>query len=229
MHHCPNELVHDCSFEPLIQVFTPMVYTKISNWKLYGILHGEWNFSFVSISPQFLAFEIVRELQVILRTFSRRKFILLSNCRLYIQHNNYGCCLAQFFLWASANTFFFNFIIAKTIILFTEMVNFQVRLFENYICCIIRILIEKRHIIHYYIRLPWFFKRLLNYCCFKMWKSSKWRKCPGRLSENTFSMNNRVFFWKLKQNVLAGAHKKFKCVQHYKIYLLYGQWFLTGN
>ena len=41
-------------------------------------------FSFVSISPQFLAFEIVRELQVILRTFWRSKSILLSNCRLYI-------------------------------------------------------------------------------------------------------------------------------------------------
>ena len=70
---------------------------------------------------------IVRELQVILLTFSRGKSILLSNCRMDVQHDNSGCC--QFFLWASANTFFFNFIIK--LLYMSKMVNFQVRSFEK--------------------------------------------------------------------------------------------------
>ena len=42
--------------------------------------------------------DVVTEVGVILLTLSRDNFILLSNCRLGVEHNSSGCCLAQFFL-----------------------------------------------------------------------------------------------------------------------------------
>ena len=44
-----------------------------------------------------------------LLTISRDNFILLLNCPLHASYNNSECCLAQFFLWAPANTFFLKF------------------------------------------------------------------------------------------------------------------------
>ena len=44
-----------------------------------------------------------------LLTLSRDNFVLLSKCPLGVQHNNSGCCLAQFFLLALAKTVFFTF------------------------------------------------------------------------------------------------------------------------
>ena len=46
---------------------------------------------------------VMREVQVILLTFSRGKSILVLNCSLDVQYNNSECCSAQFFLWVSAN------------------------------------------------------------------------------------------------------------------------------
>jgi hypothetical protein len=110
-------------------------FTKISIWKLYGI-QANGIFLCLNFAPIFSFWNSQRVTGNFTNVLEEQIHFALKLSFVY-QHNNYGCCLAQFFSWASANTFFFNFIIAKTIILLTEMVNFQVRLFENYISCII--------------------------------------------------------------------------------------------
>ena len=99
--------------------------------------------------------------QVILLTVSRGKSLLLLNCPLVVQYNNSECRPTKFSLRVLTNTFFFSFTIKllycqkSQIFKFVYMQNNLYRQKDH-----------KKTTYRALLRLLWFLKGFLSYCCY---------------------------------------------------------------